>query len=131
MGGGPAGAAAGALLAGRGWQVVILEKDRHPRFHIGESLLPLSLPYLEQLGVTEDVERIGLRKYAAEFHSLYHGKSTTFQFGDSLRGDYPYAYQVRLSEFDHVLLQNAAGQGAEVREGWRAGAAELEGEGDK
>ena len=129
MGGGPAGAAAGALLARRGWQVVILEKDRHPRFHIGESLLPLSLPYLEQLGVTEDVERIGLRKYAAEFHSVYHGKSTTFQFGDSLRGDYPYAYQVRRSEFDHVLLKNAAGQGAEVREGWRVGAAELEGGG--
>lgn len=125
MGGGPAGAAAGALLARQGWRTVILEKDRHPRFHIGESLLPLSLPYLERLGVLDAVERIGLRKYAAEFHSMYHGKSQTFQFGEALRPDYPYAYEVRRSEFDHILLRNAADQGVEVREGWRVTAAEL------
>lgn len=129
MGGGPAGAAAGALLAEQGWHTVILEKDHHPRFHIGESLLPLSLPFLDQLGVREAVERIGLRKYAAEFHSIYHDKTTTFEFGDALRRDYPYAYEVRRSEFDHVLLQNAAGKGAEVHEGWRVDSAEVHGNG--
>ena len=125
MGGGPAGAAAGALLARQGWRTVILEKDRHPRFHIGESLLPLSLPYLERLGVLDAVEHIGLRKYAAEFHSMYHGKSQTFPFGEALRPDYPYAYEVRRSEFDHILLRNAADHGVEVREGWRVTGAEL------
>lgn len=125
MGGGPAGAAAGALLAEHGWHVVILEKDHHPRFHIGESLLPLSMPYLERLGVREAVDRIGLRKYAAEFHSVYHGKSTTFDFGEALRRDYPYAYEVRRAEFDHLLLRNAAAKGTEVHEGWRVDRAEL------
>lgn len=126
MGGGPAGAAAGARLAEHGWQVVILEKDHHPRFHIGESLLPLSMPYLERLGVREAVDRIGLRKYAAEFHSVYHGKSTTFDFGQGLKRDYPYAYEVRRAEFDHLLLRNAAAQGAEVHEGWRVDRTELD-----
>jgi flavin-dependent dehydrogenase len=127
MGGGPAGAAAGALLAERGWHAVILDKDHHPRFHIGESLLPLSMPYLERLGVCEAVERIGLRKYAAEFHSVYHGKSATFNFGEALKRDYPYAYEVRRSEFDHLLLRNAAAKGTEVHEGWRVDRAEVHG----
>ncbi len=127
MGGGPAGAAAGALLAERGWHAVILDKDHHPRFHIGESLLPLSMPYLERLGVCGAVERIGLRKYAAEFHSVYHGKSATFNFGEALKRDYPYAYEVRRSEFDHLLLRNAAAKGTEVHEGWRVDRAEVDG----
>ena len=125
MGGGPAGAAAAALLAERGWHTVLLEKDRHPRFHIGESLLPLSLPYLEKLGVREAVDRIGLRKYAAEFHSVYHGKTALFNFGETLTGDYPYAYEVRRSEFDHLLFRNAASKGAAVQEGWRVDRAEV------
>ncbi len=119
MGGGPAGSAAAALLAMKGFDTVVLEKDHHPRFHIGESLLPLSLPYLEKLGVLDAVDHIGLKKYAAEFHSIYHGKSTTFDFGESLKGDYPYAYEVRRSEFDHLLLENARAKGACVHEGWR------------
>ena len=126
MGGGPAGSAAGALLAEQGWHTVILEKDHHPRFHIGESLLPLSIPYLDELGVRKAVERIGLRKYAAEFHSIDHDKSTRFDFGDALKRDYPYAFEVRRSEFDHVLLQNAASKGALVHEGWRVDSAEAQ-----
>jgi flavin-dependent dehydrogenase len=126
MGGGPAGSAAGALLAEQGWHTVILEKDHHPRFHIGESLLPLSIPYLDELGVREAVERIGLRKYAAEFHSIDHDKSTRFDFGDAFKRDYPYAFEVRRAEFDHVLLQNAASKGALVHEGWRVDSAEAQ-----
>jgi len=67
LGGGPAGSTIAALLAERGWDVVIAEKERHPRFHIGESLLPLNLPLLDRLGVREQVERIGLIKHGAEF----------------------------------------------------------------
>jgi flavin-dependent dehydrogenase len=119
IGGGPAGAAIGTLLARRGWHTVVLEKDQHPRFHIGESLLPLSLPYFEQLGVREELDRIGLRKYAAEFHSMYHGKQVAFQFGDAIDKGYPYAYEVRRSEFDHMLLRNCRDQGAIVHEGCR------------
>jgi flavin-dependent dehydrogenase len=128
IGGGPAGSAMGALLAERGRKVLVLEKDRHPRFHIGESLLPLSLPFFERLGVQDDIERIGLRKYAAEFHSMYHGRQSDFRFGEAVDKSYPYAYEVRRSEFDHVLIRNCAAKGAEVREGWRVTGAELAGD---
>lgn len=117
IGGGPAGSAAGTWLHRQGYRTLILEKDHHPRFHIGESLLPLSLPYLESLGVIEDIESIGLRKYAAEFHSPYHGRNIAFFFRDALRADYPYAYEVRRSEFDEILFRNAEKSGASVLEG--------------
>ena len=62
VGGGPAGSTISTLLAEQGWNVHILEKDSHPRFHIGESLLPQSLPILKQLGVLPEVEKIGIIK---------------------------------------------------------------------
>ena len=64
VGGGPAGSTIAALLAQKGRRVVVLEKDRFPRFHIGESLLPLNLPLFESLGVAKEVERIGVYKPA-------------------------------------------------------------------
>ena len=63
VGGGPAGSTAGALLAEKGWHVVVLEKDRHPRFHIGESLLPMNLPLFDRLGVRAEIEAIAMMKY--------------------------------------------------------------------
>jgi len=125
IGGGPAGSAISALLAESGWQVTVLEKDRHPRFHIGESLLPLSIPFFERLGVLPQVEAIGLRKYAAEFHSMYHGKSSRFHFSDALDRSFPYAFEVRRAEFDLLLIRNAAAKGADVREGWRVTGVQL------
>jgi len=65
IGGGPAGATAAALLAGRGLRVALFEKSRHPRFHIGESLLPANLPLFERLGVAAEVRAIGMRKLGA------------------------------------------------------------------
>jgi flavin-dependent dehydrogenase len=102
-----------------GYSTTLLEKDHHPRFHIGESLLPLSLPYLEDLGVLPEVEAIGLRKYAAEFHSVYHGRHIAFPFAEAVRDDYPYAYEVRRSEFDEVLFRNAEKHGVKIIEGCR------------
>ena len=120
IGGGPAGATAGALLAQRGHKVVILEKEHHPRFHIGESLLPANLPLLEKLGVGEAVRAIGMEKWGAEFVSPWHDcKSQTFRFGDAWDKTMPFSYQVRRSEFDEILIRNAARLGAEVIEGCR------------
>src|SRR5215475_15336352 len=66
IGGGPAGSTIASLLARRGRRVVVIEKDRHPRFHIGESLLPLNMPLFDQLGVHEQIEAIGMVKRGAE-----------------------------------------------------------------
>ena len=120
IGGGPAGSTAAILLAEKGYRVVVLEKARHPRFHIGESLLPANLPILERLGVTEKVRAIGMEKWGAEFISHWDGRGQEFQFANAWDKSLPMAYQVRRSEFDEILVRRAAAQGAEVIEGCRA-----------
>jgi flavin-dependent dehydrogenase len=129
IGGGPAGSTIACLLAGRGYSVVVAEKDRHPRFHIGESLLPLNLPLFDRLGVRAKVESIAMMKYGAQFCSAEHGRSLTFDFSEQLDPAWPYAYQVRRSEFDHLLLRHCAERGARVREGTRVTAVEFEPDG--
>lgn len=119
IGGGPAGSTAATLLANKGHQVTLLEKEHHPRFHIGESLLPANLPLLEKLGVRAEVEAIGMIKWGAEFVSPWHDHTQSFEFADAWDKSMPHAYQVRRSEFDEVLIRNAARKGAEVIEGCR------------
>jgi flavin-dependent dehydrogenase len=119
VGGGPAGATLAALLAGRGRRVILADKDHHPRFHIGESLLPHNLPLFDALGVREAVEATSMPKYGIEFVSPFHGKTVGFDFANALDKRFPYAFQVRRSTLDHILLKNAAAKGAEVIEGCR------------
>ncbi len=116
IGGGPAGSTAAALLAERRRRVVVIEKDRHPRFHIGESLLPLNLALFERLGGHQQIEAIGIVKYGAEFISPEYQRTVTFNFADAWDKTWTSAYQVRRSEFDHILLTNASARGAEVHE---------------
>ncbi len=120
IGGGPAGSTMATLLARQGRKVVMLEKDHHPRFHIGESLLPANLPLLERLGVAEQVRAIGQYKPGAEFVSPHHAHSQTFEFADAWDKSMPFAYQVKREEFDEILIRNAARKGAEVHEGCKA-----------
>src|ERR1700758_5280321 len=89
IGGGPSGATIAAVLAERGRNVVLLEKDHHPRFHIGESLLPMNLKLFERLGLRDAVERIGMIKYGVEFISPYHNKSIMFDFANAVDKRYP------------------------------------------
>ncbi len=119
IGGGPAGSTAAALLGEKGYRVTLLEKARHPRFHIGESLLPANLPLLRRLGVNAEVEAIGMPKWGAEFISPWHEQSQSFEFADAWDKSMPYAYQVRRSEFDEILIRNASCKGATVIEGCR------------
>jgi flavin-dependent dehydrogenase len=125
LGGGPAGSTISALLATRGWNVVLAEKERHPRFHIGESLLPLNMPLLQQLGVYDEVKRIGMPKYGAEFNSPEHGPPVTFDFSKAWDKTYPSAFEVRRSEFDEILFRNAGRRGARTFEACRVKAVEL------
>ncbi len=111
IGGGPAGSTAASLLAEQGYRVVVLEKARHPRFHIGESLLPANLPLLERLGVTEQVRAIGMEKWGAEFISHCDGRRQEFEFAQAWDKSLPFAYQVRRSEFDEILIRRAAKRG--------------------
>ncbi len=118
IGGGPGGSTIATLLRRKGWQVVLCEKDRHPRFHIGESLLPLNLPIFQQLGVLDQVRDIGVVKYGAEFSANGPAnEAETIYFADALDKKHPYAFQVKRSEFDHLLLNNSAKQGVIVHEG--------------
>jgi flavin-dependent dehydrogenase len=119
IGGGPAGSTAAALLARAGHSVTVIEKARHPRFHIGESLLPANLPLLERLGVADEVRAIGMPKLGAEFISHWDGRAQEFRFAEAWNSSLSGAYQVRRSEFDHILLRNAARCGARVLEGAR------------
>jgi flavin-dependent dehydrogenase len=119
IGGGPAGSTAAALLAEQGRRVVLLEKDRHPRFHIGESLLPQNLRVFDRLGLRDDLARIGVFKPGAAFVSDAHRKQVAFPFAEANNPDYTHSYQVKRADFDALLFRNAAGRGAETHEGMR------------
>ena len=119
LGGGPAGSACATLLAEKGFQVIIVEKEQHPRFHIGESLLPANIPLLERLGVAEEVKRIGLLKLGIEFNSPEHNHVSLIEFADGWNKDLSWAYQVRRSEFDEILFRNATRTGVNTIENCR------------
>lgn len=118
IGGGPAGATVSALLAARGRSVVLFEKDRHPRFHIGESLLPMNMPLFQELGVADEVAEIGMRKNGIDFYAAEEGETqrTTIYFDEAMDNSFPHAFQVRRSDFDRLLLDNAQRSGVEVRQ---------------
>ena len=119
IGGGPAGATIAALLARQGRQVVMLEKAHHPRFHIGESLLPANVALFDRLGLRPQLEAIGMPKYGVEFCSPDHQHRSYFEFADAWDKSMPYAWQVRRSDMDELLFRHAAAQGATAVEGCR------------
>src|ERR1700694_6288379 len=82
--GGPAGSTAAALLAQRGYNVIALEKAHHPRFHIGESLLPMNLPVFERLGVLDKVRALGVHKLGADFQADNERGYSTFAFSRAI-----------------------------------------------
>lgn len=116
VGGGPGGSTAATLLQRRGRRVVQLEKVRHPRFHIGESLLPANLPIFDALGVMEKVRALGVLKLGADFPSD-EGNYQTFHFRCALGDTPPHAFQVRREEFDQMLFEHARQNGVDAREG--------------
>ncbi len=117
VGGGPAGATVSALLARAGLEVVCFEREQFPRFHVGESLLPASLPLFERLGVRERLLAAGFqRKNGAIFAEETSGRQVTLNFRRGPRWD-DHAYNVPRAAFDRILLDHAVKEGATVREG--------------
>lgn len=115
IGGGPAGSTVATLLARKGWRVTLLEKARHPRFHIGESLLPMNMPILQRLGVLEQVRAIGVLKLGADF-PIDDGSYNSFPFARALDPENGYAFHVKREEFDQLLFEHARSEGVDARE---------------
>jgi flavin-dependent dehydrogenase len=117
IGGGPAGSTFGTLASARGWHVTVLEKDEHPRFHIGESLLPMNLPLFEKLRVLNKIEEIGVPKLGADFTVANSGEEhTTIYFADALGQSPDHAFEVLRSEFDRLLFERCGEAGADTHE---------------
>ncbi|MDB6154356.1 MAG: monooxygenase FAD-binding protein [Chthoniobacteraceae bacterium] len=116
IGGGPSGSTAATFLARQGHKVIVLEREQFPRFHIGESLLPHSMEAFERLGVVEKLDARFLPKYGAEITTSCGTNSAKIFFKDGLCAKHDRAYQVTRSEFDKLLLDHAAENGAAVLE---------------
>jgi flavin-dependent dehydrogenase len=117
IGGGPAGSTAATLLAQAGRRVIVFEREKFPRFHIGESLLPFSMKTFTRLGLHEKFLRAGfIKKFGGEFFSACSSEGTKFYFKDGYRSQTDHSYQVTRADFDKVLLDHAAESGAEVHE---------------
>jgi len=117
VGGGPAGSAAATMLARKGWQVTVLEREQFPRDHVGESLLPASIPVLEELGALPAVESAGfLPKYGATMVWGSGDAPWSWYFKETSQR-YAHSYQVWRPQFDQILLDNAKAQGVSVLEG--------------
>lgn len=115
-GGGPAGSTISSFLARKGYRVTVLERDAHPRFHIGESLLPCNMPILEELGVMDQLRGMGVVKLGADFALATDETWRTYHFCKSYNKTPPNAYEVRRSEFDEMLFRNATKCGVDTRE---------------
>jgi flavin-dependent dehydrogenase len=116
IGGGPAGSTAASLLARAGHRVIVFEREKFPRFHIGESLLPFSMQTFDRLGVREKLDRAFLPKFGGEIAASCGTRAAKFYFKDGFRSQRDRSYQVTRSEFDKVLLDHSRENGAEVRE---------------
>jgi len=117
IGGGPGGSTAGALAARRGQKVLILEREKFPRFHVGESLIPFGNEVLAASGVWPKVEQAGfIVKPGADFTLGNSRGMLRLWFARSLSPRFPTTFQVERSKFDQLLLNHAADSGCEVRE---------------
>jgi flavin-dependent dehydrogenase len=116
IGGGPAGSSTAILLAGKGRKVIVLEKEKFPRFHIGESLLPYSMGAFDRLGIHDRLKAEGMPKYGGEIATACGARTVKFYFKNGFRLQHHQAYQVERATFDRILLDRARECGAEIRE---------------
>ena len=121
IGGGPAGSVCAARLASKGRRVLLLERDKHPRFHLGESLLPNSMGVLAEIGILDEVRARFMVKRGARFvDGLDPSCANRYAFAEAFHATWDHAFQVPRDEFDALLFRRAGESGAELPEGWEA-----------
>ena len=125
IGGGPAGSTAATLLARQNHRVLLLEREKFPREHVGESLLPFCYCLLEDLGVVDQIKKNFVRKPGVRFIDKDGNISTTWCFDHVIKDETYLSFQVIRGDFDNILLRNAEKNGAEVREETRVIEADL------
>ena len=117
IGAGPAGCAAASVLAEGGHRVLVLERERFPRYHIGESLIPFTNVPLRRLGLIDRLEKSAfVRKFSVQFVQPNGRASQPFYFFTRYGPDVAQTWQILRSEFDQILVDHARSKGAEVRE---------------
>ena len=120
IGGGPAGSTTSTLIAQKGYRVQLFERDRFPRFHIGESLIPETYWVLKRLGMLPKMQKSRfVKKHSVQFVNASGKVSAPFYFWDNKPHECSQTWQVVRSEFDQMMLNNAREQGVDAREGVR------------
>src|SRR5512134_2541726 len=120
IGGGPAGATTSTLVAQRGYRAILFERERFPRFHIGESLIPETYWVLERLSMLPRMQRSHfVKKYSVQFVNASGKLSAPFYFWDNKPHECSQTWQVVRSEFDQMMLENAREHGVTAHEGVR------------
>src|SRR4051812_7638587 len=117
VGGGPAGSTVSTLLAQQGVRVKLYERERFPRFHIGESLIPETYWVFRRLKMLDKMKASPfIKKYSVQFVNARGQMSAPFYFEDNKPGECSQTWQVIRSEFDTLMLDNARAQGVEVHQ---------------
>src|ERR1051326_700054 len=120
IGGGPAGSTVSTLIAQQGYRVELFERERFPRFHIGESLIPETYWVLKRLGMLPEMQPGPfVKKYSVQFINSRGKMSAPFYFWDNKPHECSQTWQVIRSEFDQMMLNNAEEHGADVHQGVR------------
>ena len=116
-GGGPGGSTFATLMAREGHHTILFEREKFPRFHIGESLLPWNVPLFERIGVLSKLEAAGPQvKRGARFYHQGTSFTRPVLFANGIDSDHPSSFQVKRAEFDALLLDHAQESGAAVFE---------------